>query len=165
MIPPIEIHGHFSISEKKEMQKQCDFLEEWYKYRAGISIPRVDVMKTRLLGVEGICAEGVIYIARRSYTPTTFIHELNHDYQYIMNDSLYTNGIEKLIDSIAVNEDSYWTDPMEVHSRLMELRYLNDLKPTDVITDESFDDIIIPMGYSLNMYSKEELIYLLNSVI
>ena len=166
MIPPaIEIHAHFSSHEKKEMDKQCHFLEEWYRCRTNQEVPKVEVFKVKFVNIEGLYTDNTIYMKKRKHIITTFLHELNHAYQWRFPDTVYEKIIGNIIDDIPTGQSDYWTESWEVHSRIMELRYINNLNPNQHITPEAFKKLKIPEKLNLRMYSNEQLIKNLNSTI
>lgn len=89
------------------------------------------------------------------------VHEGTHDWADAM--SLIESGQAKFIQDVIGDDaprlaskrhDAYYKDPTEVHARIMELRYLNNLKPGQKVTEDMARDIIKKTNKSLNpMYN------------
>lgn len=99
------------------------------------------------------------YIAYLGYpSKTTKIHERTH----AMNASPQHDAISKIITK---SEDEYLDNPKEIYARLMQYRYNNELKPTDIIDKNYLNKNREKLKeLELNRYNDEELIRLFNEV-
>lgn len=164
--PTIEIHEGFFAPDTKDIEKQCDFLKEWYRVKQKVSLCNVDVYKRKLpKAMMGLYLNGDILISNKNRYETTFIHELNHAYQEQLSLENFIGKIQEPIQNIIGKSNSYWKRPSEVHSRIMEIRYLNNLKPTDKVTPRSFEKLDIPDEMFMDIFTKEQIIRLLNETV
>ena len=99
------------------------------------------------------------YIAYLGYpSKTTKIHERTH----AMNASPQHDAISKIITK---SEDEYLDNPKEIYARLMQYRYNNELKPTDIIDKNYLNKNREKLKkLELDRYKDEELIRLFNEV-
>lgn len=99
-------------------------------------------------------------------------HEYNHFYQHHPDIGFFSNnsknkkigdkyvidplktGLLNNVKNIKVEDLEYDLSPSEIQSRLMEIRYLNNLKPNQKIKPSNIDSLIIPED---SKYLKEKL--------
>lgn len=104
----------------------------------------------------------------------TYIHELNHAYQKPMgyNADYYSSKIFDVINNNKKLRDEYNYDkedgryrytPAEVHSRIMQFRYENNLKPNQVITPTDFKNY--KNKGVIGDFNDEEIIDMLNGTV
>jgi hypothetical protein len=62
--------------------------------------------------------------------------------------------------------NSYYDNPSEIYSRLMEVRYMNHLNPLEIITDDKIEELRENGKDSnlLNNYNNEDLKFLFNDI-
>jgi hypothetical protein len=93
--------------------------------------------------------------------PLTFIHERTHS----LKADAQKNAIKQLN---LKSKDSYYDDPSEIYSRLMEFRYANKLDPNKTYTIEDIkkfkENPDIRDFELLDRYSEEDVLKLLNEI-
>lgn len=93
--------------------------------------------------------------------PSAFIHERTHS----LKADAQKNAIEQLNLKL---KDSYYDNPSEIYSRLMEFRYANKLNPNKIYTIEDVkkfkEDPNVHDFELLDRYSEEDVLKLLNEI-
>lgn len=178
-------------NDKAEIQKQQDFVDNWYKNRKIFKDDgAVDTIKYPKISsdTKPIYTVKTDLGAYGKYDPTANeiklnrledfaelgvpTHEYNHFYQSNPNIGFFPKknknrkigdkyvldpwekGLRNNIDNITPEDMKYYLSPDEVQSRLMEIRYLNNLKPDQKVKPSDINNLKIPKE---SEYLKEKL--------
>ena len=178
-------------NDKTEIQKQQDFVDNWYKNRKIFKDDgAVDTIKYPKISsdTKPIYTVKTDLGAYGKYDPTANeiklnrledfaelgvpTHEYNHFYQSNPNIGFFPKknknrkigdkyvldpwekGLRNNIDNITPEDMKYYLSPDEVQSRLMEIRYLNNLKPDQKVKPSDINNLKIPKE---SEYLKEKL--------
>ncbi|MFD2573444.1 hypothetical protein ACFSUS_22580 [Spirosoma soli] len=114
------------------------------------------LLSERIDGVYSPIGNFAVISPNTTYPKSTAVHEATHQFQNAMkSNSAMREGLATIKREIPVRDgrmtsyDRYWTKPVEVHSRLMELRHALGYKPNEFITSERFaKDVTDYMGKS-----------------
>lgn len=183
--PPVRTYG-LSPEQKQEVEQQALFTNNWNANRVvnGVKLENgYQIPSTQKVGLKNLSntknKEG--YERMAEYNPVTDsiglnkdsyetgrgfpAHEYAHRFQKYtkkLNPDTYEDYINKPISSLIKNENTYDSDPEEIHSELMRLRYNSGFQPDQVIDDSNLQNINLD-DYNLNSLDSNSIINLLNS--
>lgn len=181
----------FNEEEQKNIQKDFDFINGWYKNRKFIvdgQGKKIPVAPTNIEEFPDVNKENLRLNVKGSFRPTensvridptflnspgTYGHELNHKYQESMvdkNKSKYINNpIYNSMSKESKNkyfsgteDEKYKYTPEEIHSRLMQFRMQNNIKPEQIIKKEDLQNFDGRSDLDLDILKDDELMNMLN---
>jgi hypothetical protein len=158
---------HLSFAQEN-IERQKQWFNNWLKDRDGyvLNYPEIKY-KPLLYNAKGLYVKNknTIFLSTKLDT-SVLVHELTHAYQYaIMSDE--DDYIDKVVMPcrlcISKSLKGYWLNPIEIHARIMELRFINNLTPCDIIV--SLYLLKVPDDINLKQFfTKQEIIDLLNNL-
>lgn len=101
------------------------------------------------------------FIYYNKQSPEIKVHERTHASDaYVQEQLIRQRNIE------GKKSNSYYDNPSEIYSRLMEVRYMNHLNPLEIITDDKIEELRENGKDSnlLNNYNNEDLKFLFNDI-
>lgn len=179
--------GNLTSGQTKDVEAQRMWLNNWNKNRkinnkkvnSNINIPfsediYIDELNPDLPQTKQFREYGQYdnvsdrILLDKNYTDKNGIpsHEFNHRFQKdlknnnleIYNDYINT-PIQNISNSKNVN-DNYLSDPEEIHSELMRMRYNNNYKPNQIINSSNLKNV---EDYNLKQFNEKEITELLNT--
>ena len=179
--------GNLSPKQVGDVEKQREFINNWNKNRivknkkinSNIEIPfsediyidglnnsTSDNKKFKQLGEFDSLTNRIIL--DENYTDRQGIpaHEFNHRFQKDLknkNLKIYNEYIDTPIQNMSKSnsqKDPYFSDPEEIHSELIRMRYNNSFQPDQTINTQDLKNL---EDYNLKQFSEKELIELLNT--
>jgi len=158
----------FLLFSQPNKDRQIAWFNQWLKDRDNSYIEEFPKIKYRI----SVINNGLYKKANNTITlynkmdTTVLVHELTHCYQYQIAKDEY-DFIDKVVmpcrESLRIPLKTYWVSPIEIHARIMELRFVNNLSPCDNIV--STDLLNIPDFLNLKQFfTPQEITELLNNL-
>lgn len=152
---------------QSNIERQKEWFQSWLKERNNyvMTFPKIKYKHSNKFEGKFKVKQNVIILYTKKDT-SVLVHELTHAYQYqIMHDE------DEFLDQVvmpcrfSINRSlmGYWMKPIEIHARIMELRFINNLSPCVPVRNLYF--LKIPASLNLlQFFTPEELLSLLNNL-